>query len=99
LERTAPWFNKLGDTADASLEHLRRVIVDDVLGICDELDAEMERHVASYRCEWKEAITSPEVLDRFKTFVNTDEPDPTVVFVRERGQIRPARAGEGAVRS
>ncbi|MEA3056545.1 MAG: nitrite reductase large subunit, partial [Actinomycetota bacterium] len=98
LERTATWFNKLGDTHDAGLQHLRRVIVDDVLGICDELDAEMARHVADYRCEWKEAIESPEVLARFKTFVNTDEPDPSVVFVRERGQIRPAHAEERAGR-
>jgi len=29
--------------------------------------------------------------------VNTDEPDPTVVFVKERGQIRPARADEKAL--
>jgi nitrite reductase (NADH) large subunit len=58
----------------------------------------MARHVADYRCEWKEAIESPEVLARFKTFVNTDEPDPSVVFVRERGQIRPARAEEKAGR-
>jgi nitrite reductase (NADH) large subunit len=98
LERTATWFNKLGDTHEASLDHLRRVIVDDVLGICDELDAEMARHVADYRCEWKEAIESPEVLARFKTFVNTEEPDPSIVFVRQRGQIRPARAEEKAGR-
>jgi nitrite reductase (NADH) large subunit len=36
-------------------------------------------------------------LARFTSFVNTDEPDPTVVFVRERGQIRPAGDGERAV--
>jgi nitrite reductase (NADH) large subunit len=90
LERTASWFNKLGDTPEESIGHLRRVIVDDVLGIGDELDAQMEEHVASYRCEWKEAISSPEVLSRFRTFVNTDEPDPTVVFIRTRGQRQPA---------
>ena len=34
-------------------------------------------------------------LARFVTFVNApDEPDPTVVFVRERDQIRPARPDE-----
>jgi nitrite reductase (NADH) large subunit len=93
LERTAPWFNKLEGGAD----HLRRVIVDDALGVCEELDAEMARHVAHYRCEWKEAISTPEVLARFQTFVNTDEPDPTVVFIRERGQKRPARADERAL--
>jgi nitrite reductase (NADH) large subunit len=86
LERTATWFNKL----DGGIDHLRRVIVDDVLGIGAELDAQMQRHVETYRCEWKEAIESPEVLARFRTFVNTDEPDPSIVFIRERGQKRPA---------
>jgi nitrite reductase (NADH) large subunit len=86
LERTAPWFNKL----DGGVEHLRRVIVDDVLGICDELDEQMSRHVEQYRCEWTEVLESPELLARFRTFVNTDEPDQTMVFIRERGQVRPA---------
>jgi nitrite reductase (NADH) large subunit len=86
LQRTAPWFNAL----DGGMEHLRRVIIDDVLGICDELDAQMERHVETYACEWKGALESPEVLARFRTFVNSDEPDPTLVFVRERGQRLPA---------
>jgi nitrite reductase (NADH) large subunit len=89
LQRTAPWFNALGESTAASLDHLRRVIVDDVLGICDELDAQMAQHVESYRCEWREAIESPEVVERFRTFVNTDAPDPSVVFIRERGQKRP----------
>jgi len=29
-------------------------------------------------------------MRRFRTFVNSDEPDPNVVFVAERGQRRPA---------
>ena len=85
LERTATWFNKL----EGGIDHLRKVIVDDALGICAELDEQMSRHVAQYRCEWREALESPELLARFRTFVNTDKPDPTIVFIRERGQIRP----------
>jgi nitrite reductase (NADH) large subunit len=33
-------------------------------------------------------------MKRFRHFVNSDEPDRNVVFVAERGQIRPARADE-----
>lgn len=29
-------------------------------------------------------------MRRFRTFVNSDEPDPNLVFVRDRGQHRPA---------
>ena len=86
MERTATWFNKL----EGGIEYLRRVVLDDALGICDELEADMARHVATYQCEWKATIENPERARRFRTFVNSDTPDPTVVFVTERGQPRPA---------
>jgi nitrite reductase (NADH) large subunit len=93
LERTATWFNKL----EGGIDHLRRVIVDDALGICAELEADMARHVATYECEWKATLADPARLRRFRAFVNTDEPDPSVVFVTERGQPRPARPDERPV--
>ena len=88
LERTATWLNKL----DGGIDHLRRVIIDDALGLCAELEAEMAAHVASYECEWKATLDNPERLARFRTFVNTEAPDPTIVHITERGQIRPPRA-------
>ncbi len=90
LERTATWLNKL----DGGIDYLRRVVMDDCLGLCAELEADMARHVASYRCEWKATIEDPKRLARFRTFVNSDEADPNVVFVTERGQPRPAYAHE-----
>jgi len=86
LERTASWFNKL----EGGIDHLRSVVVDDSLGLVDELVADMERHVAGYECEWKATLADPERLARFRVFVNADEPDPSLVYVRERGQRRPA---------
>ena len=59
-----------------------------------ELEADMQAFVDSYACEWKQAIESPEILKRFRHFVNSDEPDSNVVFVAERAQIRPARPEE-----
>ena len=86
LERTATWLNKL----EGGMDHLRAVVVDDVLGIAGELETDMARHVESYRCEWKATIEDPEKMRRFRTFVNSDEPDPNVVFIQQRGQVRPA---------
>jgi nitrite reductase (NADH) large subunit len=86
LERTAVWFNKL----EGGIDYLRRVIIDDALGICEELEADMARHVATYECEWKATIENPERMRRFRTFVNSDESDPNLVFIRDRGQHRPA---------
>lgn len=65
-------------------------MVDDALGICAELEADMARHVQTYECEWKATISDPERVKRFRTFVNTDQPDPNLVFVSLRGQHRPA---------
>jgi len=70
------------------------VVIDDALGICAELEAEMAHHVATYECEWKATVEDPERMRRFRTFVNSDRSDPEVVFVEERGQPRPARADE-----
>jgi len=90
LERTATWFAKL----DGGIDHLRRVVLDDALGLAAELEADIARHVAAYECEWAAVLGDPARLSRFRTFVNSDEPDPTIMRVTERGQPRPARDGE-----
>jgi nitrite reductase (NADH) large subunit len=66
LERTASWFNKL----EGGIDYLRRVVIDDALGIADELEADMARHVAAYECEWRATVESPERSRRFREFVN-----------------------------
>jgi nitrite reductase (NADH) large subunit len=70
------------------------VIIDDSLGIAAELEADMARVVGTYQCEWKTTVESPEKLRTFRSFVNSDEPDPSVAFVRERDQHRPASWSE-----
>jgi nitrite reductase (NADH) large subunit len=93
LERTASWIERI----EGGVEHIREVVLRDSLGVGAELDLLMEAHVASYECEWRATIDDPDRMARFVSFVNApDEPDATVVFVRERGQIRPARPGEQA---
>jgi nitrite reductase (NADH) large subunit len=57
----------------------------------------MARVIGNYACEWKVAVEDPATLKRFRTFVNSDEKDNNVVFVEERGQIRPANAEERVI--
>ena len=90
LQRTSVWLDNL----EGGIDYLRKVVCEDSLGIGAELEADMQRFVDSYECEWKKAIEDPEVLKRFRHFVNSDAPDANVVFVAERGQIRPARPEE-----
>jgi nitrite reductase (NADH) large subunit len=85
LERTATWLNKL----EGGIEYLKQVVIHDSLGICAELEAEMEYQVATYACEWKTTLEDPQKLQRFSHFVNSDQPDPNLVRVEERGQTRP----------
>jgi nitrite reductase (NADH) large subunit len=91
LQRTASWIESL----DGGLDHVRDVVVDDSLGLAATMEQMMEDHVASYECEWKATLDDPDRLARFVTFVNApDEPDPTVVFITDRDQVRPARPDE-----
>ena len=90
LQRTATWMNNL----EGGLNYLKEVIIDDKLGICDELEKEMSKVVDTYECEWKKTIEDPERLKRFRTFVNSDKTDNNVIFVQERNQIRPATPEE-----
>jgi nitrite reductase (NADH) large subunit len=90
LQRTATWLENL----EGGIDYVRKVVCEDSLGIGAELEADMQKLVDTYECEWKKAIDDPEIMKRFRHFVNSDEPDSNVVFVTERGQIRPARPGE-----
>jgi nitrite reductase (NADH) large subunit len=88
LERTATWFNKL----EGGLDYLKQVIIEDSLGICDDLEAQMQHLVDTYQCEWKSAINDREKLKRFRHFINSDRSDPNLTYVDERGQKRPVGA-------
>jgi nitrite reductase (NADH) large subunit len=90
LERTATWFNKL----EGGIDYLRQVIVEDSLGICEDLEAQMQHLVDTYQCEWKAAIEDQEKLKRFRHFINSDQPDPSLMYVEEREQKRPATEAE-----
>jgi nitrite reductase (NADH) large subunit len=49
LERTYGFVERVG------IDSLRKILVDDTLGICAQLDAEIQRAVDSYRDPWQEA--------------------------------------------
>jgi nitrite reductase (NADH) large subunit len=86
LQRTAAWFNNL----EGGISYLRQVLIEDSLGICAELESDMARIVDSYRCEWKATLENPVKLARFRTFVNSPEPDPSLIRIPQRAQHRPA---------
>jgi nitrite reductase (NADH) large subunit len=90
LQRTSVWRDNL----EGGLDYLKEVVCEDKLGIAAALEADMQRLIDSYECEWKRVIQDPRALRRFRHFVNTDQPDDALVFIEERGQRRPARPDE-----
>jgi nitrite reductase (NADH) large subunit len=94
LQRTATWLDNL----EGGLDYLKQVVCEDSLGIAAELESDMARVVATYQCEWNTAVNDVQTLKRFRHFVNSEKSDENVVFIEERGQIRPATLEERAQR-
>jgi nitrite reductase (NADH) large subunit len=83
LTRTATWLNKM----EGGIDYLRNVVINDSLDMAGQWEKEMEQHVATYKCEWKVAVETPEIRKRFTHFINApEEKDPTVKFDELRGQ-------------
>ncbi|WP_068259152.1 nitrite reductase large subunit NirB [Janibacter limosus] len=96
LQRTAPWIEE----HEGGLDAIRAVVLDDALGIAEDLDAAMAAHVDGYRDEWAATLADPDKLARFALFVNApDAVDDSLAYVGERGQARPATAQERATGS
>lgn len=85
LNRTSTWLNKL----EGGIDYLKDVVVNDSLGIGEQLEREMQFMVETYSCEWKEVVNNPELRKRFNHFINTSEPDQSIQFRGERGQKVP----------
>ncbi|MQY20464.1 nitrite reductase large subunit NirB [Nocardia macrotermitis] len=77
LQRTAPWQESL----DGGIEHVRNVVCQDSLGIAEDLEAAMARHIDGYRDEWAAVLSDEKILSRFVSFVNApEETDSTISF-------------------
>jgi nitrite reductase (NADH) large subunit len=83
LERTARWLERL----DGGLAALRRIVVEDSLGIAAQLEADMAKLVASYACEWAAVVRHPA---RRRAFLAEGAGARRPAFARTRGQKQPA---------
>ncbi len=85
LQRTSVWLEKL----EGGLDHVKDVVINDSLGLCETLEADMARLIDTYQCEWASVVNNPEKRALFRHFANADEADPSLGFVEERTQKRP----------
>ena len=87
LQRTSVWMDNL----EGGVDYLREVIVDNKLGINDQLETDIAGLVDNFACEWTDTINDEAQLKRFAHFINADDRDENVVFVDDgREQHRPA---------
>lgn len=85
LQRTSVWVEKI----EGGIEHVRDVVVHDSLGLAEQLEADIQKLIDGYVCEWKDAVENPEKRDRFRHFVGPDKASVAVEMVSERGQNYP----------
>ena len=90
LQRTSLWLESL----EGGIDYLRKVIVDDKLGLNGQMEQQLAALRASVSCEWKATLEDKDHLTRFAHFINSPQRDPGVQRVAERDQHRPARADE-----
>lgn len=87
LQRTARWIENL----PGGLKYLKEVILEDKLGICADLENQMQELVGSFFCEWTEVLKDPKKVAQFSQFANTEENIPQAIeVITEREQQRPA---------
>jgi nitrite reductase (NADH) large subunit len=86
LQRTSVWLENM----EGGVDYLREVIVEDKLGINEQLETDVAKLVEEFRCEWTDTINDESQLKRFSHFINSDKRDDNVMFVDERAQHRPA---------
>ena len=85
LVRTSTWLEKL----EGGMDYLKKVIIDDNLGICDALEIEMQGMVDTFECEWKQVVENPELMKRFSHFTNSEDRDDNLEYIPLRGQKMP----------
>lgn len=90
MQRTSVWMENM----EGGLDYLKAVVIEDKLALAAELEQQMHYVIDTYQCEWKTTIEDENKLKRFRHFINSDQPDSHVLFIEERGQIRPANEHE-----
>ncbi len=90
MQRTSVWMENMA----GGLDYLQSVVIDDKLGLCSVLEQQMQNIIETYQCEWKTTLADESHLKRFRHFINSDQSDDNIVFVEERGQVRPANEQE-----
>ncbi len=90
LQRTSVWLDNL----EGGVRYLKQVIIEDSLGVCEQLEAQMQHVVDTYQCEWKSTLESEQKLRKFRPFINHQQGSMALNYQRLREQRIPAEQGD-----
>ncbi|MFA0310269.1 nitrite reductase large subunit [Vibrio splendidus] len=85
LQRTSVWMENL----EGGIEYLKQVVIEDKLNVVEELEADIALNIEKYQCEWKTTIENPEKMKRFQHYINSEEMDTSLSFIKDREQRFP----------
>ncbi len=85
LQRTSVWLDNL----EGGLDYLKQVVLDDSLGLGEQLENQMQRVVDTYQCEWKSTLENEDKLRKFRPFINHEQGSVSLPYQRLRGQRIP----------
>nr|WP_321412728.1 nitrite reductase large subunit NirB [uncultured Carboxylicivirga sp.] len=85
LTRTAKWLTQM----EGGIEHVKEVVINDSLGIADDLEKDMQAIVDTYVCEWKLVVEDPVLRKGYRHFINSEEDGSSLKFIPMRDQKRP----------
>jgi hypothetical protein len=75
-------------TVLSQLQKLKKIILEDELGLCSDLDREMDALVGTYQCEWTAVVNDSERRQQFRQFVKSVSGINTLV---DSGVLTPRR--------
>lgn len=90
LQRTSVWLDNL----EGGISYLQQVIIEDSLGVCEQLEAQMQHVIDTYQCEWKSTLESELKLRKFRPFINHQQGSMALNYQRLREQRIPAEQEE-----
>ncbi|EKO3563547.1 nitrite reductase (NAD(P)H), partial [Vibrio fluvialis] len=85
LQRTSVWLDNL----EGGLDYLKQVVLEDSLGLGEQLENQMQRVVDTYQCEWKSTLENEDKLRKFRPFINHEQGSVSLPYQRLRGQRIP----------
>jgi nitrite reductase (NADH) large subunit len=87
LTRMGIWLNNI----EGGIEHLKEIVINDSLNICQDLENDLNKLLTQAGCEWSSVLDRDDIKARFSHYVNSDREDQRIKHITARDQIQPVK--------